>query len=392
VKVLVVHNHYQQRGGEDEAFRAEADLLEAHGHDVVRYSVHNDSIPRVPALTVAIDTVWSAGARRDIARILRRERPDVMHVHNTFPLLSPSIYFAARSAGVPVVQTLHNYRLLCPNALLFRDGHVCEDCLGRAIPFPGVVHACYRNSRAASAVAAAMLAVHNAMATWKRVIDLFIALTDFARDKFVAGGLPADRVFVKPNFVSPDPGIGSRDGGYFLFVGRLSAEKGIDTLLSAWRQSGLAAVAQLRIIGDGPLAGNVRTRATADAAAVYLGTQSRERVLAEMRGALCLVFPTMWYEGFPFVIAEAFATGLPVISANIGAAAAIVAPGRTGLHFTPGDSGDLAARLKWAAEHRDTMHEMGGNARRVFEKELTPDRNYELLMTAYDRALAGSPR
>lgn len=383
MKVLVAHNHYQQPGGEDQAFAAETGLLEKRGHTVVRLVADNNQICSMAKFSLARATVWSSAAHREVRAVLRRERPDVMHVHNTFPLLSPAIYFAARDEGVPVVQTLHNYRLICPNALLFRDGRVCEDCVGKIAPLPGVLHACYRGSRATSAVVAAMLTAHNAIGTWGRVVDLFIVLTEFARKKFVAGGLPADRMFVKPNFVDPDPGVGPRDGEYFLFVGRLVPEKGLDTLLSAWERGNIASDAELRIIGDGPLAEYVRARAAATARVKYLGAQARDRVLAEMRGARCLVFPTMLYEGFPFVIAEAFAVGLPVIGTDRGAAASLIAPGRTGLHFAPGDPAHLRAQLRWAVDHSDAMREMGDRARLVYEAELTADRNYALLTRAY---------
>lgn len=163
--VLVVHNHYQRPGGEDQVFAAEAELLQDHGHRVIRFVVHNDRIREASKLRVAVGTIWSAATYRQLRALIRAERPAVAHFHNTFPLLSPSVYYAARAEGVAVVQTLHNFRLLCPNALFFRDGHTCEDCLGRAVPWPAVVHACYRGSRAGSAVVAAMLSVHRALRT-----------------------------------------------------------------------------------------------------------------------------------------------------------------------------------------------------------------------------------
>jgi glycosyltransferase involved in cell wall biosynthesis len=387
MKILVVHEHYLEPGGEDQVFAAEADLLERYGHRVIRHTVHNSSTNGMSRLALAASTVWSADARREVRTLLRRERPDIMHVHNTFPLLSPAIYYAASAEGIPVVQTLHNFRLVCPSAILFREGRPCEECVGRRIPLPGVVHACYRSSRAASAVACAMLAVHRSLGTWTRKIDLFIALTDFARRKFVEGGLPADRLFVKPNFVHPDPGRGSGDAGYALFAGRLSPEKGIGTLLSAWER--LGGRVELRILGDGPLAERTRARAGEIAGITFLGRCSRDQVLDAMRGAEFLVFPSLWPEGFPLVLAEAMATGLPVVCSDSGAPGSLIADGRTGLHFRTGDAGDLANKVRWMLDHQAEVRCMGGEARRVYERELTADRNYELLMEGY--SIAASP-
>jgi glycosyltransferase involved in cell wall biosynthesis len=384
MKILVVHEHYLQAGGEDQVFAAEADLLERYGHRVVRHTVHNSSTDGMGRLALARDTVWSRSARRDVHRLLRRERPDIMHVHNTLPLLSPSIYYAAHDEGVPVVQTLHNFRLVCPSALLFRDGRPCEECVGRRVPLPGVVHACYRSSRAASAVVCAMLTVHDALGTWKRKVDLFIVLTEFARQKFVQGGLPPERLFVKPNFVYPDPGRGAGGGGYALFAGRLCPEKGIDTLLSAWER--LGGRAELRIVGHGPLAERTRSRAAEIAGVTFLGRQSRDQVLDAMRAAEFLVFPSLWPEGFPLVLAEAMATGLAVVCSDSGAPPSLVSDGRTGLHFRTGDAEDLAIKLGWMLDHPAEVRSMGGGARRVYERELTADLNYELLMRGYSLA------
>jgi glycosyltransferase involved in cell wall biosynthesis len=387
MKVLIVHEHYLQPGGEDQVFAAEADLLERQGHQVIRHTVHNSSIESMGKLALTRATVWSCHARREVQMLLRRERPDIMHAHNTLPLLSPSIYYAAREEGVPVVQTLHNFRLVCPNALLFRDGHSCEECVGKRAPLPGIVHACYRSSRAASSVVCAMLTVHNALGTWKRKVDLFIVLTEFARQKFTEGGLPPEKLFVKPNFVYPDPEVGTRGGGYAVFVGRLAPEKGIATLLSAWER--LNGRGQLKIVGYGPLADQTRARAAQIGGVEFLGGQSHDQVLATMRGADFLVFPSLWPEGFPLVLAEAMATGLAVVCSDSGAPASLISPGRTGVHFRTGDSAALATQLQWMLDHPAEVRSMGDRARQMYERELTADRNYELLMQSYSIARAG---
>ncbi|OLE74348.1 MAG: glycosyl transferase family 1, partial [Bacteroidetes bacterium 13_1_20CM_4_60_6] len=252
MRILVVHNYYQQAGGEDEVFRAEVALLREHGHDVSTLTTENGAVHGLRSLVAARDAVWSVGFQRRLTECLRQSRPDVAHFHNTFFQVSPAAYYACRDAGVPVVQTLHNYRLVCPSATFYRDGRACEDCVGRAVALPGIRHGCYRQSRAQTAVVAGMLTAHRWLGTWQRSVDAYIAMTEFAREKFIAGGLPAEKIAIKPNFCATDPGIGNGAGGYALFVGRLSAEKGVETLMAAWRR--LGGTVPLYVVGDGPLA------------------------------------------------------------------------------------------------------------------------------------------
>lgn len=385
LSIVLVHNYYQQPGGEDHAFRAEAAMLESRGHHVSRFTLHNDAVRHMHPLALAAGTVWRPSVARELRALFRRVRPDLAHFHNTFPLVSPAAYYAAARAGIPVVQTLHNYRLLCVNALLFRDGGVCEDCLGKAVPWPGVRHACYRHSRAASGVTAAMLTMHRGLGTWKRRVDRYIAETGFARDRFVAGGLPAEKIAVKPNFVvdpgAVQPGTARRGA---LFVGRLSEEKGLATLVAAWRNLDLP----LELVGGGPLAEWLRREAPSSIR--LLGAQDRDAVTAAMRRAAVLVVPSVWYETFGIVLVEAFANALPVIASRLGAMAELVDEGETGLLFAPGDPEDLAAKLRWAQEHPDAMRRMGARARRVYEQNYTPEVNYRQLMSIYDEAVEES--
>src|ERR1700722_6145120 len=286
--VLSVHNYYQQSGGEDQVFAAETALLESKGHCVVRYEEHNSRIAARNAAAVGIDTVWNSKSAQALRELVRKHRPDVVHFHNTFPLISPAAYYAAQKEGAAVVQTLHNFRLLCPGATLFREGQPCEECIEKKSLRPAIVHACYRASRPATAAIATMLTVHRAIGTWRRKVDLYIALSEFARGKFIEGGLPASRVVVKPNFVSPDPGVGDGSRQYALFVGRLSVEKGIAVLASAWRE-----LSQIPLIvaGDGPLSGMEWP-----CGATWIGRQPREKILALMREAYVLIFPSECYE------------------------------------------------------------------------------------------------
>ena len=347
--------------------------------------MHNDQVTRMSSLGLAKATVWNDEVYRELRTLIRREQPQIAHFHNTFPLISPAAYYAARAEGVPVVQTLHNYRLLCPNALFFREGRVCEDCLGKTFSWPGVVHACYRESRPASGAVAAMQSVHWSVGTWMKAVDAYIALTEFAREKFIEGGLPSDKIVVKPNFVNPDPGSGGGEGGYFLFVGRLSREKGVETLLAAWEL--LREESYLKIVGDGPLAPKVAAAAERVRGLEWVGRQSRERVLALMKNARALIFPSVWYEGFPMVIAEAYAVGLPVIASDLGSMSSLVDHGRTGLRFRPGDPQDLAAQVEWASGQSTELDRMRGEARAEFERNYTAEHNYRLLMETYQRVV-----
>lgn len=385
-RILLVHNSYQQPGGEDAVFAAESALLRRHGHNVLEFTEDNWRINGMSRIAVAARAVWSSSTKRKLFDLLLDFRPDVAHFHNTFPLISPSAYAACRKAGVPVVQTLHNYRLLCPAATFYRNGTVCEDCLGKTPPWPGVGNACYRGSRVQSAVVATMLTVHRTLKTWLEKVDIYIALAESARMKFIQGGLPPKKVTVKSNFVHPDPGVGHETGDYALFVGRLSPEKGLGTLLKAWQH---LKDTPLKIAGDGSFMGEVqafvRTRNLSRVEA--LGRCVHEDVLTLLRGARFLVFPSEWYECFPVTIAEAFACGVPVVATRLGSMGEIVGEGCTGLLFNPGDPEDLAVKVRWAVDHPHEMRRMGQNARRVYEEKYTADKNYRMLLDIYDRAI-----
>jgi glycosyltransferase involved in cell wall biosynthesis len=383
--ILVLHNRYQLRGGEDESTDLEVALLRARGHVAELLEVDNRTIAGRQAWRAGLQAVWAPSSYRAVSNRLRAGRFDVVHVQNFFPLLSPAVLFAARAGGLPVVQTLRNYRLLCPNAVFFRDGHACEDCLGKLVPWPGVLHCCYRSSRAATGAVAAMLVVHRLLRTWERTVDIFIALTEFARQKFIQGGLPADRIVVKPNFVDPDPGPGPHDGGYALFVGRLSPEKGVRTLLAAWERLGPGI--PLKIAGDGPLAREVARACERHPLIEWLGAQPLERVYALMGAAALVIAPSEWYETFGRVVVEAYAKGTPVIAPGLGALAELVEDGRTGLRFRPGNPEDLAAKVEWAWTHPRQLAAMGQEARREYELKYTAERNYEQLMEIYRLAI-----
>ena len=288
-------------------------------------------------------TVWSTESYREFKRLLEATRPDIVHFHNTLPLISPAAIHAAKALRIATVQTLHNYRLLCPSGLLHRNGRPCEDCMGKHFAWPGIVHACYRDSRPATAAVAIMLTAHRHMATWTDKIDMHIALTEFSRQKFIAGGIPAEKLVVKPNFVARDPGPGAGEGGYAIFVGRLTTEKGIKTLLAAWQM--IQNRLPLKIIGDGPLSNVVAAAAAQVPGVEWLGERAHPAVLNLIGEASVLVMPSEWYEPFGLAIIEAFAKGTPVVGADIGSISSLIQDGYNGYLYKAGDPGDLAVKI-----------------------------------------------
>jgi glycosyltransferase involved in cell wall biosynthesis len=384
MRVLVAHNSYRIRGGEDVAVEAEVDLLRRHGHDVRVYGRANRDIAGIGALALARDTVWSSRTAEDIATEIDRFRPELIHAHNTVPLISPSLYWAAHRRDVPVVQSLHNFRLVCLNGLLLRKHQPCEDCVGKA-PWRGVVRRCYKDSASASAVLASMLGVHRAVGTYRGAIARYIALSEFSRRKFIEGGLPAERIVVKPNFAERADGPTSngcaRERNGFLFAGRLAPEKGIETLAEAVR---LLPDVSLRVAGSGEEAKRLQ-----DIPGVaLLGHVGPDRLRSEMRQAVALVVPSICYENCPRSIIEAYEAGLPVIASRTGALEEMVRDGENGLLFRVGDSRDLAEKMGWARGHRAAMNEMGKQAKLRYSEAFSPEVNYQRLLDIYHGAIS----
>jgi glycosyltransferase involved in cell wall biosynthesis len=394
LKVVIAHNSNQQHAGDDVVVAHESKLLEGAGHRVVFYKRSNwdvDSYKGLRKISLAKQTIWASDTRRDFARLLREEKPDVVHVHNTFVMISPSIYSACVEARVPVVQTLHNYRLLCPSATLFRDGKVCQECMQHSF-LRSVKYGCYRDSRSATAVTAMMLGFHRLRKTWDREVSCFVALSEFSRNKFVEGGLPANKITVKPNFVDPDPGKRTGDGDYAIFVGRLSAEKRVDMILEAWKR--LRTAIPVMIVGGGPEEEKLRKQAEQEGIPNlrFTGKLPREQTIAALNNARFLIFPSEWYEGFPMTLAESFACSTPVICAGMGTMQEVVTDGRTGLHYTPGDADDLARKVEWAWTHPEEVRAMGREARNDYKLKYTAEKNYPMLMEIYQRAREGQCR
>lgn len=381
LRVLIVHNAYQLRGGEDSVVEAEVALLRQHGHEVELWARHNDEVNSMSRLSVARQTLWSAQTWHGLLERVSVFRPDVIHVHNTLPLVSPSVFWAAARARVPVVQTLHNFRLMCPQATFLRDGQVCEDCLGRAFPWPAIQHRCYRDSVVQTAAVAGTVSLHRALGTWQNKVTRYIALNAFCRDKFVAGGLPAQRIDIKPNFVDrmQEPSWEGRRGG--LYVGRLSVEKGVNTLLEAMRQNPEHGI---EVIGGGPLQADVQ----AVAGVAWLGPQPLDVVMTRLSRAAFLVLPSACYEGFPRTLVEAFACGVPVIASRHGSLAELVQHGHTGLLVDPSQPRELAEAVRWAQTNPAAMLQMGRHARQTYLERYTPAQNLLQLEAIYLSAMA----
>jgi glycosyltransferase involved in cell wall biosynthesis len=386
MRVLIAHNHYQQPGAEDEVFAAEADLLAVRGHEVVRYELHNDSIKSTGRLVVARNTIWNAKAAEAVRVLVRENRIEVAHFHNTFPVMSPSVYRAARHEGAAVVQTLHNFRLVCPSCTLFRNDQFCSDCLGKPVPWPSILHACYRGDRQATAVTAAMLAFHRARGTWSNDIDAYVALSEFNRSLFCRAGFVADSIFVKPNFLKSDPGPGTGKRAGALFVGRLIPEKGILTLLRAWERIGRKL--PLTILGDGPLRNEVAVAAESSRGAVtWLGWRSRSEVDAALGAASVLICPSVWVEAGPLSVIESFARGTPIIASRLGSLAEFVQPGVSGDLFESGNPAALVVAVENFMKLPDSGQRMGATARETFLNTFSAELAYDNLLALYRFAL-----
>jgi glycosyltransferase involved in cell wall biosynthesis len=353
MRILMLHNRYLERGGEDTSFQMEADLLRSNGCEVVTYEENNTRVEDIGKLRTAAGTIWSPYSYRRIRDILRKDHFDVMHVQNFFPLISPSAYYAAAKEGVAVVQSLRNFRLMCLPGTLSRNG--------------GVV------------------SINKLLGTWQNNVDAYIALTQFSRDKFVEAGLPDDKVHIKSNSIHPTPEVGPGGGGYGLFIGRLAPEKGVGTMLDAWKQ--LDMDIPLKIVGTGPLMSEVERRAEQDGNVEVLGWQDPSDVMELLGRAEYLVFPSEWYEGCPRVIIESLAKGTPVIAAQLGAAAEMIEDGRTGFMFRPGDDEEFAAAVTKAFSSTVDRPSMRMTVRQDFINKYTASTNFDRFMEVYRAAI-----
>jgi glycosyltransferase involved in cell wall biosynthesis len=386
MKILLVHNRYQQVGGEDSVFQAESELLSKHGHDVDHLVFDNHEIRTVfEKYLSGLKAIYNPASAKAIAKKIREFSPDIIHVHNFLPLASPSVFFTAKRFKIPVVLTLHNYRLLCPSATLFHDGKIYEKSIASVWPLDAIWKGVYRNSRIQTAAVASMTAIHNILGTWRNKVDCYIALTQFARDKFADSTLAIapEKFVVKPNFIK-DCGRGfiQRDNS-FLFIGRLVEEKGVRTVLEAARREKF----NLTIIGDGPLREEVEQAATSHSNISYLGQQPREVVMRHLKRCKALIFPSLWFEGFPITLLEAFSTCTPVIATRLGGMKEIIQEGVNGLLFEPDDIEELLQRIHEIDNNPELVQKLRENARLSYLDRYTAGRNYSQLVSIYEKVI-----
>jgi glycosyltransferase involved in cell wall biosynthesis len=395
MKVLVMHNRYVQTGGEDRVVEDECELLRSVGVEVKQHIVENRQ-PTNPfsLLQTAVDSPWSAASYREVRRICREFNPDVAHIHNFWMSLTPAAHAACKKSGVATVQTLHNYRLLCANALLFRNGAICEDCLGH-FPWRGILHRCYRESFPASAAVVAMIGVNRARGTWRSLVDAYIALSPYSRDKFVSSGFPAEQMFIKPNS-APDPGasaLAPSASTSIIYAGRLSAEKGVDDLIDAWSKVPQELAGSLVLIGGGPLSNALQNRAVAlglqHPRITFQDSTDQAGVYAAIRKARAVVISSRVYEHFPRLIVEAFAHGRAVIAPQLGAMNDLV-DAEVGVQYAPSDVSGLSTALTRLLARPQLADLLGSNARNRYLATYTPKHNAKALLRIYKWARAAS--
>jgi glycosyltransferase involved in cell wall biosynthesis len=397
VRVLVVHNRYRSEApsGENRVVDEEVTLLGSGGHAVERFEVDSDVIesfgPRQRA-AVALKVVWAGDAKRDLARAIKRFEPDVVHLHNTFPLLSPSVLAATAAARVPAVATLHNYRLLCAGGTLFRDGAVCHDCLGRG-PLAGVWHGCYRGSSLLTVPNAASIVVNTRR--WQRGVQRFLVLSTAERELFAGAGFPRHHLVVKPNFVRDRPHQrGAAEGEHFLYLGRMAEEKGLRVLREAWSCHAPAGGHRhsLVLAGGGPLDAEMRAWAAADPSVTFLGYQPADACAQLVDHAIAVLAPSIWEETFGLVVIEAKAAGVPTIATDHASFPDLIEPSVDGLLVPPGDPAALSTALGTLDADPAAARRMGAAARASYEARYTPEANLALLERIYDEARAGAAK
>ncbi|MGG1940761.1 glycosyltransferase family 4 protein [Paenibacillus polymyxa] len=388
-KVLIIHNFYQQSGGEDKVVEQESAMLRSSGIETEHYYVHNDSIQSkglANMAKLAVEAAWSFPEFKRIKELLLRVKPDVVHVHNFFPVISPSVYHACERLGVPVVQTLHNYRLICPAATFMRGNEVCEKCLHGTL-LHSIRHGCYRGSQLQTIPVAAMIKFNELIGTWQHKVSRYIALTEFARDKFAESGIPLDRIAVKPNFIHHQTVKAKYDPNdrYLLFVGRISAEKGVRNLLQAWSQLEDRGGLRLVIIGDGPQKAELAA-AYSQEDIQFLGKQDGDTVLDCMSRAMYVMVPSIWYEGFPMTIVESYSVGTPVLCSRIGALEEVVEDGVTGFHFQHDDLENIKTVIRRAVAY-ENYAAMRQKVAENYAAHYTEEVNVKQLLAIYSEAM-----
>ncbi|RDH81026.1 MAG: glycosyl transferase family 1 [endosymbiont of Galathealinum brachiosum] len=392
MKVLLAHCYYRSSApsGEDSVFRSEKELLEINKVEVIPYEKYNDDVKIstiFDSVNTAINTIWSSSSYSELVGLIKKHSPDVVHFHNTFPQLSPSVYKACYDNNVAVVQTLHNYRLVCPGGMLLRNANSCELCLdGSKFPTPSIKHKCYRNSITATLPLALMIARNRFNGAYNKYVNRYIALTQFAKDRFIRGALLESKLTIKPNFLGVNTELCVEKENYVVFVGRLSEEKGIKTLIHAWSEINNV---KLKVLGDGHLRESLEEEVRAKKSNVeFLGFCSQQELLEVIKRASLQIIPSECYEGFPVSVLEAFSCGTPVIASCLGSLQEIIDDEETGVLFEPKNEKDLVEKIKGLLADTAKRTRLALNARSVFDKKYSQDINFKILMDIYNDAIS----
>jgi glycosyltransferase involved in cell wall biosynthesis len=384
MKILIIHNRYQFWGGEDVVFESELEILRKNGHIIDTLIFDNKNIKTfLDKLIVAVGTVYNIKSKKILKNRINAFKPDVIHVHNFYPIASPSIFFIAKKLKVPIVMTLHNYRLICPSTTLFYNNEIYEKNINHFFPYDAIVNRVYRDSIVETTILALTITVHKLIGTWNSKVTYYIALTEFARNKFLNSSLhvSAEKIVVKPNFVADNGYNIAHRGNYFLFIGRLSTEKGISKIIEV--ASELPDV-EFRIIGDGPLKKDVENASKDCNNISYLGFRDKGFILDQLKSARALIFPSLWYEGFPMTILEALSCGTPILASDLGGPKEILTNGYNGYLFDYQNKQDLIEKIIKISSEDDSQRKMCENARNTYEMLYTPEINYEQLIEIYN--------
>lgn len=381
MKILVIHNHYIERGGEDEVVNAETKLLEEHGHKVILYEKSNKHIEKLSFFRklffVFSELFFSKTVYKELKEIINTEKPDIAHVHNIFFSITPSAYLALKEENIPIVQSLHNYRFFCLRGALFHKGSVCEKCKGRPL-YHSVIKKCWRNSYTLSFLLASILC------RWRSVlknnVDSYIASSEFSMNKLNELGLKRKKIYLKTNFLAVEPQCNSQDNDYALFIGRLVDYKGIETLMKAFE---INPSFNLKIIGDGPLREKVNNFASLHSNVEFLSNVERVTVLKMLKNSSFIIFPSKCYENMPMVIIESFALSKPVLASNLGAIKEMVVNGSSGILFEPGNAQDLASKISYLFSHKRERDAMGAGANKIYRILFDREKNYHNLISIY---------
>lgn len=391
-RVLIVHNYYQIPGGEDTVVENESNMLRENGHDVVFYTRHNDEIKNrgvLGKITLFSESIFSIKTYRQVKRIIKEENIDIVHVHNTFPLISPSVYYAAFKNNVPILQTIHNFRLLCPAATFMVHDKICEDCLRDGLS-TALKRKCYRNSFSQTFAMVVILKIHRILKTYQKV-NGYIALTEFNKNKLLNLIKDENKVYVKPNFVkctSNDNYKKRKNDNYFVFIGRLDRLKGIDLIIESWKD---IKDARLFVLGDGPLKKELETYIISNGIhnIKLLGFIKREEAFEIIKKAKAVIMASQCYEGFPMTIVESFSLGVPVIAGNVGNLGSIITHNENGVLFKYDDKGDLKEKVKMLINDKDINEKISEGAFKTFIENYDDKINYRYLDNIYSILIGG---